>query len=708
MSSFACKKVSPGLPRCGPRGSGKSLRRPALSRRRGLGFALLVLFLALGCGDSTRTPMRVVSRLVDPELRPAGASTPATLVTADSLSFATQTSPTAAIPSATIADDTRYVLAGHERAVLAYLARITPAAPDRISTRLDVGGAFRGAKQVVLVASAQLEEKGEWKKLPSVLRPIESIDGRRVTTLNIRLPGARPGSEVLLTTLAYRPVGQAKTSYLTPELEIPAGAELEFAMGILEPALSQGAVRFEVDACRSDRCEPLFAETLDPARQGEAGWHDRRISLQDIADARRAFRFTAEQLSAGNFSLPVWANPTVLARAVRRERPPNIILLSIDTLRSDHLDVYGYRRATAPFLRTRLAAEGIVFENLVAEAATTDPSHMTMFTSLPALVHGVHSGLNKLQVPVVTLAEVLRNHGFRTAAFTENGPLAHNRGFAIGFDEYTENKSAHPLQPSGQVAHTFSQARRWLERKADQPFFLFLHTFQVHAPYAPPAAYRRYFAEPTDPDPDRQPESADAQKLGLVADYDREIRYVDDELAALDAWLEGRGLGRNTVWFVLSDHGEQFYEHGSLGHGTLPYEEVLRVPLIAHGPGVVSGVRSSAPLQHVDLMPTILDLVGSPAPRHLQGTSFLALLSGNIDRWVDPERPRFSVSWVLPPGLTPPAFSVRLAGRKLIQYRKAGQERLAYYDLSRDPHERRDLLPEHRAEAEDLRALLSG
>jgi hypothetical protein len=465
-------------------------------------------------------------------------------------------------------------------------------------------------------------------------------------------------------------------------------------------------VRFLLEACEGERCKPLLDEALDPGAEGGRAWQERRVDLGAFAGRSPAFRFRTEHPpGGGRFSLPVWGDPVVLAPAAALDARPNL-----DTLRRDHLELYGYPRETAPFL-TGLAAEGTVFEGLVAEAATTDPSHMTMFTSLPAPVHGVTRHLEALAVPATTLAEVLRAHGYRTAAITENGPLAHDRGFAIGFDAYRENKSASVILPAGRVADTFRQAREWLDRNGDRPFFLFLHTFQVHAPYAPPEAYRTLFT-------DDAPPGRSAEQRRTIADYDREIRYVDDQLAALVRHADAAGRGRDTIWIVLSDHGEEFWEHGALGHGTLPYEEVLAVPLIVRGPGVAHGARRAGALHHLDLMPTLLELAGAPAPPAAQGASFAAQLRGEAPGPSGPVRPLVSAAWMLPPPLEPPALAVRVGTDKLMRWKTPLGWEERRFDLAADPDEQRPeaggsealaaALAGHADGVRALRAALSG
>ncbi len=459
-----------------------------------------------------------------------------------------------------------------------------------------------------------------------------------------------------------------------------------------------GDVRFSIEACRGGRCSLLFEDTLRLGDASAGCWRERRVALPDLEGEPYALRFTTQRSDENAFAFPVWGDPTVLVPTSNGHGSPNIVLLSIDTLGAGHLDLYGYPRSTAPFLGAGIASGGVVFEHVVAEASTTDPSHMTMFTSLPAAVHGVTCCLKGLEVPVVTLAEVLRSNGYRTAAFTEDGPLAHARGFSLGFDRYGENASEDVLRPEGQIERTFAQAREWLEAHSRTPFFLFLHTFQVHEPYNPPATHAGRFVDVPVAGPPAAKQHVDR--------YDAEIRFVDDSLKGLYEWMEAEGANDGTIWVVLSDHGEEFLEHGSFGHGTLPYETVLHVPLVIRGPGVRAGEREPSLVRHIDLMPTLLELAGIEAPAGLLGESFAALVTRGPGRRAWSDRPAFSASWHLPNGLEPPARAVRVGDHKLIRHRRNGTSRVELYDLAADPEERHDIAPREPGVVARLDALL--
>jgi arylsulfatase A-like enzyme len=390
----------------------------------------------------------------------------------------------------------------------------------------------------------------------------------------------------------------------------------------------------------------------------------------------------------------VWSNPTLYAPRPRRDDEPNLVLLSVDTLRADHLPTYGYGLDTAPFIDEHFGHGGTVFDHCMAGATTTAPSHMTMFTSLPPSAHGVTDGFKGLSPKIPTLPERIRAAHLDTAAFTEDGWVSVQQGFARGFNVFAENKSADIMKPEGQVDETFAMARRWLERNRDKRFFLFLHTYQVHSPYAPPDRYRGLFAE----EADRAPDGESAANVAARADYDREIRFTDDELRRLVGDLERLGIADRTRFVLTSDHGEEFDEHGLLYHGGHLYEETTRVPLMVYGPGIAAGRRIDAPVSHVQLEPTILGLLGLPVPPELAALDLSPVLRD--PGATAPAGPVFSEAWVtFQPGIGrkgrrfhPPSFSIREGDRKLTRQRQDdGSFRFELYDLETDPGESNDL-----------------
>lgn len=480
--------------------------------------------------------------------------------------------------------------------------------------------------------------------------------------------------------------GVAEVVIRTDAVEVPPGAYLDVGFGILAEAESRGPVEFAVEGCTPDACEVELRDVVDPA--SDSGWRDRRLHLDPSGGERRSLRLTAR--SRGAPSLPVWSFPRLYAPAARAAGRRSVILISLDTLRADHLSAYGYARPTSPRMRAKLAAEGVVFDDVVAAATTTGPSHMTILTSQQLFVHGLGTG-PRPRLPVPTLAQILRAHGFRTGAFTEDAALNSLRGFAAGFDEFYEDKGGVGTQPKGQIAQTFARGLAWWRQNRDKPFFLFLHTYQTHAPYHPPKGYARLAKGPDRAAPSVRWLSAQMEL------YDGEIRYVDDELVGLLGTLEREGL-ENTVVVVTSDYGEEFGEHGFWGHGVTLHGEVVRVPLFFWGAGIPPGVRVHESVGHVDLMPTALELAGVPVPDDLMGRSLVPLWVGGDEALRS--RPRFTETWqgsgVNAEGkrvrVAAPAFAVQQGDRRLV--RDGGPSpadyRYRYYDLATDPGEQRD------------------
>jgi len=332
-------------------------------------------------------------------------------------------------------------------------------------------------------------------------------------------------------------------------------------------------------------------------------------------------------------------------------RDCNLLLVSLDTVRADHLDCYGFERGTTP-RSDRFAGSALLFEHARATAYHTAESHMTMFTSLLPSVHGVHvrNRPDEPARPILpaaeTLAEKLRASGFLTAGFHDGGNLRERFGFERGFDSYVEHDT--DSRP----------ALAWLAERAAHPeerFFLFFHTYRAHMPYLPPEPYRdlwesdyqgtvisdraefeRLLVTGSFPeqrelywsrvDPNRP---ADLRKVTAL--YDGALRQLDDEVSPV---LEAAAaLAHPTLVVVAADHGEEFYEHERFTHSQL-CEPLLRVPWIVRHPcGAGAGVRIADPVSLLDLAPTLLDLLGVEPFRLAQGRSLAGgLVAGRVPR----------------------------------------------------------------------------
>jgi arylsulfatase A-like enzyme len=396
---------------------------------------------------------------------------------------------------------------------------------------------------------------------------------------------------------------------------------------------------------------------------------------------------------------------------VRDELPPNpknIVLISIDTLRADHLSAYGYGRGTSPAI-DRLAGEGVLFEEAYSQSPKTAASHMTIMTGLYPEAHGVRNWEEKdqrrLSDAIPTLATLLRRAGYRTVAYVGGGNVGGGLGFDQGFQIYRRIAGAKPVFRVAALA--LEELARPAHPSERPPFFLFVHTFETHDPYLPPQRYAKLY---TDPGYDGRIIGSRV-KLRLVSMgrgwwkrhqaywarvdresprdvqhlrdlYDGEIRYTDDQIGGFLERLRSLGLEDETLVVFLSDHGEQFLEHGAFMHNDV-YQEVLRVPLILRFPGDApeegKGRRVREIVRLIDVMPTLLEFVGLPVPDHAQGRSLLPLLRGAGDT----PRAVFS-QW-----RSKRYESLRAGDWKYI--RRPSEDEL--FNLAEDPMEQRNLAP---------------
>lgn len=379
--------------------------------------------------------------------------------------------------------------------------------------------------------------------------------------------------------------------------------------------------------------------------------------------------------------------------------PPNVLLVSIDTLRADHVSAYGYHRETTPTL-DELSATGLLFEDASAHSCKTAISHMTLFTGLLPEAHGVvqpsSPSYQRLSDSIPTLAGRLSAAGFRTGGITENGGVSGELGFDRGMESYTHEVD---------LEATVKQTTAWLEDAArdPRPFFLFVHTYAVHDPYSPPEPWLSWFREdPTAGSVDADVEwrgregweksavefwnSVDRDNPADLADlvdlYDGGIRWADDGLLRILEQLDRLDLRRDTVIVVLSDHGEEFLDHGMFLHEQL-YEEILRVPMVIVLPArfEVSARRVPDPVRLVDLMPTLLELLDIDPPPVSHGRSLVPVMAGENGEAIE-----VSASWG-----EATTWSLRLDRWKLVRRDHPGGTELELYDLESDPGETQDL-----------------
>jgi arylsulfatase A-like enzyme len=325
------------------------------------------------------------------------------------------------------------------------------------------------------------------------------------------------------------------------------------------------------------------------------------------------------------------------AGCAERRSPPLVLVISIDSLRADHVGAYGYPKPTTPRIDA-LARAGTRFERALSSSSWTLPAHVALLTGVADSVHGVVEESLSLGPGLPTLAERLKARGFATAAVV-SGPYLHPRfGLARGFDQYFNcmgflDDAFEPLPVAGTNIHLDShgditspcvvrRSLEWLGRQRDRPAFLFVHFWDVHYDYKPPPGYAERFeaAYPGRLDPSRFEFNESIHKgmpardlEHLIALYDGEVAYTDEHVGRL---LDGAAeLGRREPLVALtSDHGDAFFEHGEKGHQKDLHAEVVRVPLVFAGPGIPAGARRPGPAHITDVAPTLVELLGLRAP----------------------------------------------------------------------------------------------
>ena len=367
--------------------------------------------------------------------------------------------------------------------------------------------------------------------------------------------------------------------------------------------------------------------------------------------------------------------------------PPSVLLITIDTLRADHLGCYGYARIKTPTI-DRLASEGVRFENAYAQVPITLPSHAVILTGTYPMSNGVRDFTSPgLPDDVPTLAEIFRRHHYRTAAFVSSFVLNSMWGLNRGFETYNDTVAANPNRPASPFQlerpgdQTVDRMLEWLQRRESDPFFVWLHLYDPHSPYRPPEPYRSQYVDHL---------------------YDGEIAFDDAQISRVIARLRQLHLYRNTLVVLLSDHGESLGEHGEDEHGFFIYNATLLVPLILKPPGdAAEGRVIREPVGTVDVAPTIARLCNFPPEetRSFQGRSLLSAPneppSENAAVYAESYYPRNSFGW----------HALRALVTPHLKYIEAPRAEL--YDLTRDPGERQNIATTDSAAAASLRDRLA-
>ncbi|MFB0562462.1 MAG: sulfatase [Candidatus Lokiarchaeia archaeon] len=320
-------------------------------------------------------------------------------------------------------------------------------------------------------------------------------------------------------------------------------------------------------------------------------------------------------------------------RLTNRSKVPNIILISIDALRADHLSCYGYHRNTSPNI-DRLASQGVLFKTAFSQATWTLPSHASIFLSQYVWRHKVDCREKRLDNSFTLLAEILKDRNYTTCAFVSGGFLLSRFGFDQGFEIYDDRIPGR--RGRYEISSYINKLLSWLESVKSRKFFLFIHTCNVHAPYNPPSPYSDLYTkehyERIKTSKGIRLKKLNASKLTLeeidyiIAVYDAGINYVDEQLGKIFEKLDQLSIDDNTIIILTADHGEAFGEHGTLSHGHKPYIEEVHVPLIMKGPRIPTNIIYENYVQHIDIVPTILEILNIRQRKKMQGRSLLALM----------------------------------------------------------------------------------
>jgi arylsulfatase A-like enzyme len=500
------------------------------------------------------------------------------------------------------------------------------------------------------------------------------------------------------------------------DLVLPQNGILEFGTGVIRDknfeklqkssSPKRDGVSFLITLEMNGMSKIIFQKyhDLPPSKEertAKFSFHKINLPPQE----QRARLILTTEGEEGSFSF--WYNPVLFSEG---SNDRNVILISIDTLRADHLGCYGYKKETSPTIDS-LAQDSALFLNTYSSSPWTLPAHVSLLTSLFGVNHQVYYEKETIDPKILTLADVLRQNHFFCSAFTGEGFVSSIYGFSKGFDSYREGEGGVHLQNSAELVS--SQVSEWLESNRNKNFFLFIHTFQPHDPYDSPPPYNTMFLgeNPSWTNLDLlqylggsrgiYKRLSENQKENLIGLYDGEIRYVDDGLIKpLIQKLKEMNLYGQTMIVFTSDHGEEFYDHGGWTHGQDLYDESLKVPLLIKFPeSNFKGKKIESIVRLIDIMPTILDEMGIDSRTlELDGQSLVPVLKGKEkgDRIFLADRGANVMN-----SNVPQRRAINQGRYKLILNKEPSPEDLAFflspppltpslelYKLDNDPHER--------------------
>jgi arylsulfatase A-like enzyme len=508
------------------------------------------------------------------------------------------------------------------------------------------------------------------------------------------------------------------------DIDLDEGSVLDFGIGIVKEYDSDGVIRgnneekgvnFMIIMEAEGKKRTIFQHYLAPPPVEDretVSFSRQRLDLPHAKNIRLSLI-----TKGGVENMTFWYNPVLFKKEMNST---NVILISVDTLRPDHLGCYGYYRETSPNIDS-LAENSVLFSNVYASSPWTLPSHVSMLTSLHGVNHQVYHDDERMDPEILTLADLLRQNHFFCNAFTGGGFVSSVYGFSKGFDMYQEGGGGVFRQDAAE--YCFRLVAEWLDAHSrDKNFFLFIHTYQPHDPYACPEPYKDMFlAEDAKwghinlmghlggrsnlfkplPEEERQ---------NIVDLYDGEVRYTDEALIGpLIQKLKQLDLYDTSLILFTSDHGEEFYDHKSWGHGHQLYNESLKVPLLVKFPeSRFQGTTVSKIVSLVDVVPTILEeLRVDISELSLDGKSLFPVIEGKEREersfWAD-------IGGNVLNSHVPQKISTNSGTEKFILNRKYTEENLSFfecpppetgpvelYELIKDPGEELNIA-DHRAD----------
>lgn len=544
------------------------------------------------------------------------------------------------------------------------------------------------------VAGEALAAAIDWIHIASATRAEAAASAEPLTQAHVRSLPPDPGGGPRLLV----PAGGG----LSYPLEVPAGPA---TLGLVVAAAADRAATLTVRAA-ADGTAPLELRREEIA----AGAAPRPVAIDLAGLAGKVIRLDLDATGgdvalsgAGVFRDPQPGEPAALAR-IGQVKAKNAILVMIDTLRADHVPPYGPTRVQAPVLGL-LAERGVLFERFSAVEDWTKPSCATMLTGLYPNTHKAQTDDVRLPSTVRMISEDLKAAGWTTAAFIANGYVSDKFGFNRGWDHYTNFiRESKPTRAD----NVFGRALEWIEQHKDRPFYAYVHTIDPHVPYAPPEEFLKLYDNKPYDGPivpakthlqieeikKKTMQVGDRDKERILALYDGEISYHDGQMGSFLKRLDELGLLEDTLVIVTSDHGEEFWDHDSVGHGHSIFQELVHVPFLLMWKGVIpAGRRVADNHDHTVIVPTIFEALGLPPPDYCEGRSVLPRALGREE--IGPHA----------------GFSTHQGDRMAVwsgrhKFQLSGAVRGALFDLEEDPQCKTDRDDERPITVRYMRALL--